>query len=120
MNDRWVAFVLLAGAALAGWACGPGASAPVVKEGARPAEEAEGPPLFADVTARSGVQMTYRNGEEAGHLAIIESLGGGAGAIDYDGDGLPDLFLTGGGGFAGADKKDIVGRPCKLFRNLGG
>src|SRR5204863_3982022 len=30
-----------------------------------------------------------------------------------------DVFLPGGGGFAGKDKKDIVGYPCKLYRNLG-
>src|SRR5262245_42502107 len=79
-----------------------------------------GPPVFEDVTAASGVKHTYRNGEEtASHLSILESLGGGAGLIDYDGDGLLDIFLPGGGAFAGADKKDIVGLPCKLYRNLG-
>src|SRR5438105_12323842 len=69
---------------------------------------AAGPPVFEDVTAASGVKHTYRNGEDtANHLSILESLGGGAGLIDYDGDGLLDLFLPGGGGFAGAEKKDI-------------
>jgi hypothetical protein len=82
--------------------------------------EPDGPPLFEDITASSGIDFTYRNGEDtADHLAILESLGGGAGLIDYDGDGLLDLFFPGGGGFAGPDKKDIVGRPCKLYRNLG-
>jgi hypothetical protein len=79
-----------------------------------------GPPLFEDITAASGIQFTYRNGEDtANHLSILESLGGGVGLIDFDGDGLLDIFLPGGGGFAGADKKDIVGLPCKLYRNLG-
>jgi hypothetical protein len=32
---------------------------------------------------------------------------------------LLDLFLPGGGGFAGKDKKDIVGYPCRFYRNLG-
>src|SRR5262245_50521266 len=69
-----------------------------------------GPPVFEDVTAASGVKFTYRNGEDtANHLSILESLGGGVGLIDYDGDGLLDIFIPGGGGFAGADKKDIVG-----------
>jgi hypothetical protein len=88
-----------------------------------PATEAEpdGPPLFEDITASSGVDFTYHNGEDtANHLAILESLGGGVGLIDYDGDGLLDVFQPGGGGYAGPDKKDIVGRPCKLYRNLGG
>ncbi|HBI42996.1 MAG TPA: hypothetical protein DDY78_09080, partial [Planctomycetales bacterium] len=56
---------------------------------ATPEEGPAGPPLFEDVTAASGLSFTYRNGEEtADHLAILESLGGGVGLIDYDGDGL--------------------------------
>jgi hypothetical protein len=75
------------------------------------------PPAFADATAASGIAFTYRNGEEAGHYAIIESLGGGVALIDYDGDGLLDVFLPGGGYYEG---KTVLGRPCKLYRNLGG
>jgi len=75
---------------------------------------------FKDETTDSGVVFSYQNGEKsADHYSILESLGGGAGVLDFDGDGLLDLFLPGGGGFAGADKKTIVGYPCALFRNLG-
>src|SRR5437868_3342466 len=52
------------------------------------------PDLFHDVTSESGVDFTYRNGEEAGHYAILESLGGGVALLDYDGDGLLDIFIA--------------------------
>jgi hypothetical protein len=77
-------------------------------------------PFFRDMTEESGVHFSYRNGQEAGHYAILESLGGGVGLIDYDGDGLLDLFVTGGGYFDGPKKDRIKGHPCKLYQNLGG
>lgn len=79
-----------------------------------------GTSLFRDMTAESGICFTYRNGQEADLYTILESLGGGIGLIDYDGDGLLDIFLTGGGYFDGAKKDQIKGHPCKLYRNLGG
>jgi hypothetical protein len=86
------------------------------------------PDLFQDMTPGSGVDFTYRNGEEADHYAILETLGGGVALLDYDGDGLLDIFVTGGGTYDKNDeqyKKDpsqppkILGHPCKLYHNLG-
>src|SRR5205823_1241478 len=37
------------------------------------------PPYFDDLTKVSGIDFTYRNGEEAGHLTLLETLGGGVG-----------------------------------------
>ncbi|MEQ9406962.1 MAG: CRTAC1 family protein [Fuerstiella sp.] len=73
---------------------------------------------FTDVTSDSGISFVYRNGQEAGHYAILESLGGGVGVIDADRDGREDLLLPGGGTISA----DVVpaGLPCGLFRNLGG
>src|SRR5205807_2366943 len=55
-----------------------------------------GPGGFVDVTRSCGIDFTYRNGEESGHYAILESLGGGVALLDYDGDGWLDLFIIGG------------------------
>src|SRR5262249_56404761 len=82
----------------------------------RQEEEYKGPPMFEDVTATSGIDFTYRNGEEAGNFAIIESLGGGVALFDYDKDGLIDIFVTGGGYF---DGKNVLGHPGRLYKNLG-
>ncbi|MFO0871544.1 MAG: CRTAC1 family protein [Pirellulales bacterium] len=62
------------------------------------------------------MRFSYRNGEEANHLAILESLGGGCGVLDYDGDGLVDLLFAGGGWF---EEQTVRGHPLKLFRNRG-
>ena len=53
-------------------------------------EEPVGAMLFEDVTKRSGVEATYRNGEETNNYSIIESLGGGVALFDFDRDGLLD------------------------------
>jgi hypothetical protein len=109
---------------LAAFGCSKKSSdpSPVPEPPIRPSvESVSGTELFQDVTANSGIAFRYRNGEEVQppHLSILESLGGGLAVIDYDGDGLLDLFLVGGGVFGGKDNRDILGQPCKLYRNLG-
>ncbi len=83
---------------------------------AQDAKVPDGPAWFRDVTAGSNVDFTYRNGEEADQFTILESVGGGVAMIDFDGDGLLDLFFTGGGYF---DGQQVKGHPCKLYKNLG-
>ncbi len=88
---------------------------------APPADPPPGPPLFDDVTRASGIDFTHRNGDDfTPHLlTLLESLGGGGAALDYDGDGRLDLLFTGGGHFAGNDGHTILGHPCRLYRNRG-
>src|SRR5689334_1544069 len=88
-----------AGVLFAAVSCGPRNNPPATAPEARANEEAAGPPFFEDITASSGIRFEYRNGEDtANHLSILESLGGGVGLLDFDGDGRLDVFITGGGG----------------------
>jgi len=72
--------------------------------------------LFHDRAAESGIDFSYRNGQEAGYYSIVESLGGGVGLLDLDRDGDLDLFLPGGGRFGKDDT--IGGRPSGVFLNV--
>ncbi len=72
---------------------------------------------FEDVTLRSGVDFTYRNGREGKHYTILETVGGGVALVDYDNDGDLDLFITGGGTIS--ESEGIRGLPPALYRNDG-
>ena len=72
---------------------------------------------FSEIAVKAGINFTYRNGEESGHYAILESLGGGVGIIDFDNDGNVDLFVPGGGRYE--SEKKVVGLSTGLFRNQG-
>ncbi|MBP3954825.1 CRTAC1 family protein [Gemmata sp. G18] len=104
---------------LASLGCGSKDQAPEAPTPEAPDPDLTGPDFFDDMTASAGIDFAYRNGEEAPHLAILESLGGGVVVIDFDRDGLPDLFLPGGGHYGGADNKQILGHPCRLYHNEG-
>jgi hypothetical protein len=67
---------------------------------------------FSDVTSRAGIAAT-----------TFPFLGWGTGFLDYDNDGLPDLFVANGHVYPGVDQQDWgttwAQRPL-LFRNLDG
>ena len=50
---------------------------------------------LVDRHSQAGVEFQYRNGA-AGSKYILETLGGGVAALDFDGDGWPDLYFTQG------------------------
>jgi hypothetical protein len=122
MNRRWtwlLCFTATACGLIVVAACQKSSERDAAKDKPNEPEWAPTRPFFQDVTEGSGVNITYHNGEESGHYAILESLGGGLALVDFDGDGLLDLVIAGGGYFDGPDKKLIKGHPCKLYRNKG-
>jgi hypothetical protein len=90
---------------------------PAVAPTEKPLASDERSAWFRDVTADSGIDFTYVNGEEMNRFTLLESLGGGVGFIDYDRDGWLDVVLPGGGVFE-TQGTSIHGRPTRLFRNL--
>ncbi len=73
-------------------------------------------PLFIDVSTEVGVQFQYDNGA-TGKALMVESIGGGAGWLDYDGDGSWDLYLVQAGN--PTPKPDETLLPDCLYRNMG-
>ena len=71
---------------------------------------------FIDISEQSNVHFTYRNGRESGLYAILESLGGGCAALDFDRDGNVDIFAPGGGAFP--DNNRVAARDSSLLRGL--
>lgn len=70
---------------------------------------------FEDVTARTGIEFIHSDGS-CGDPQIQETVTGGLATLDYDGDGMMDLFFT-SAVRAGQSEKKISNR---LYRNLGG
>ncbi len=52
--------------------------------------------IFTDVTDAAGITWKQFNGESPDRF-MIEAAGGGVAFVDYDGDGLLDIFLVNGG-----------------------
>lgn len=104
--------LLVWGLALGLTGCGPGKG-----PGTPPSESALKPAAwFREVARSSGVGFEHVSGHQGRHL-IPEMETGGVGLLDFDGDGLLDIFCVNGGAIVpGAP----AGRGHRLYRNLGG
>ena len=76
---------------------------------------ATGSGAFRDVTKSSGVDM--RVAVDLPRLKLIATMTGGCALGDYDGDGLPDLYVTNNTARWGRPNTEHCGR---LFHNQGG
>ncbi len=111
---RWPVVLLVATILLA-TSCNPTAP-PRTKKLPSPPQRAK--LAYYDVALHAGVSFAYDHHPEADYRTILESLGGGAAILDYDGDGNFDLAFPGGGVYG--DRKIDRGLPLGLFRNRGG
>lgn len=71
---------------------------------------------FSDVTAAAGVQWRHENGKTS-EKYLIETMGGGGAFVDYDNDGLQDVFLVNSGGHKHSSEPSSGAHA--LYRNLG-
>jgi hypothetical protein len=103
---RWAGVML--GAVLGTSAQGPAVGAAVL-------------PQFVDVTAKSGIDFQHSFGEKA-LSSIQEGTGSGCAWLDYNNDGLMDLYVVNGRhveGLTDHSKAEGVGATNHLYRNNG-
>ncbi|MBI1792266.1 MAG: CRTAC1 family protein [Acidobacteria bacterium] len=86
---------------------------------------AAGPPAFLDITARSGIDFRNQSSPTS-RKYLLESMTGGVAALDYNRDGLPDLYFVNGAALDDPMPKDKPpGKSAprfwnRLYRNDGG
>src|SRR5690348_9218224 len=76
--------------------------------------------LFEDVTTKAGISFVHQFCDT--RIAnILESNGAGGAWLDYDGDGLPDLYLVNSGPLAGVTHcaPGTARQPNRLYHNRG-
>ena len=73
-------------------------------------------PRFTEVTKPAGVEFLHRTGA-AGTKYLIETMGSGVCAFDYDGDGWSDLYFVQSAPLPDAPADPLL--HAALYRNLG-
>jgi hypothetical protein len=85
----------------------------------RPAAPASAPRCaiqLHDVTAQSGITFTHHDGS-SGKRYVVEAMSTGLATLDYDQDGLTDIYFPNGAPLPGCER-DSLPRHA-LYRNLG-
>lgn len=75
------------------------------------------PVSFTDVAAQAGLNFTYTSGNPQKKKYVIEANGSGVALIDYDNDGLLDVFLVNGSRLEGFPTGQAP--TNRLYRNAG-
>ena len=75
------------------------------------------PPVFVDVAAEAGLTDVFYCGRDDRKDYILEALGGGVALLDYDRDGLLDVFFVSGSTFDGFPAGQAPSN--QLYRNSG-
>lgn len=74
---------------------------------------------LTDVTAEAGLSSFKHDAGVAGKKWMPETMGAGGGFVDYDGDGVLDIVLVGGGSLERV-VETMSGTPAlRLYKNMG-
>ncbi|HST53094.1 MAG TPA: CRTAC1 family protein [Pyrinomonadaceae bacterium] len=76
------------------------------------------PTVFEDVTARTALAQFRNHTGSAQKDYIVECVSAGVAVLDYDNDGLPDIYILNGSTIAAEQGKEKAPRAA-LYHNLG-
>lgn len=70
-----------------------------------------------DIALQAGLDFHHVSGEPFNKKFLVEATGGGVAIFDYDGDGLPDIFLVNGDRWT--QPRGAARPTSRLYKNLG-